>query len=171
MESNKHIVPSGYLIALMLFALPLFDGMVMMWPFRLGEERWRFGALGSLGNMTLMPLLGILLALWIAIAMDQRRVRRIIGGLCAAFALFFAVGIIIFLLDFFQMRTMIKPQFKGATDVAAMSSLFKQALTAVALVLLAKTGLSGPKKFVKKEILPPEASTTPLIRTGSVQVG
>jgi hypothetical protein len=163
METNKNIAFPGYLISLMLFALPLFDNLTSVWPPRLGEERWRFGAVGSLSNVTLLPLIGILFAIAIAIMLNHRRTRRVIGGLCAFFAVVLAALLVIFVLDFFQMRTQIRPQFKHVIDVASATSLVKQTFTILALTLLSWVGLSGRKAMTKEKVAPTTTTVTPLI--------
>jgi hypothetical protein len=171
MEFNKSIAPPGYLLAVMLFLLPLGDFFTTVYPFRFGEERWRFGAVGSLGNVTLLPLLGLFTALVIAAMLDHRRVRRAMGWVCLAFAVLFGIMIVLFMLDFFQMRGQVKPQFQKVMDVAATGSLIKQVLTLFALILLSRLGMSGRGKSLIRETRPEERTTaTPLLtRPGAAQ--
>ena len=170
MESNKLLARPGYLLAAMLFLIPLTDSLMSVWPIRLGEERWRFGAIGSLSNITLIPLLAMLLALAIAIMSDHRRFRRVLGWLSAVFAVTVACMAVLFILDFFQARTQVRPQFQGAMDMATTVALIKLAGTIIVLALIARAGLSGPKAIVRKDISRPASSSTPLIPlSGSVR--
>ena len=150
MDSSKALSRPGYLLALMLFGLPIFDAATAVWPFHLGQERWRFGAMGAFSNMTLSPLLGLLIALMIAALLDQRRIRRVLGALCALFAVILAALTVLFVLDFFQARVQIRPQFQHAIIVATVTALVKLGLTVLTLTLLARAGLSGPKASVRK---------------------
>jgi hypothetical protein len=155
----KMFARPGYLLALLMIIVPLFDGVMSVWPLQLSEERWRFGAVGAISNLTLIPLLGFLIALFIAAALDHRRVRRILGWVCAILAVLLAAVVVVFILDFFQTRAMVRPQYKHPMTVATITSLFKQVLTVITLVLLSGVGLSGPKgagrKAKSKEHAPP----------------
>lgn len=163
MDSSKALSRPGYLLALMLFWLPIFDAATAVWPFHLGQERWRFGAMGSFSNMTLSPLLGLLIALILAALLDHRRVRRVIGALCALFAVILAALTVLFILDFFQTRTQILPRLQHAITVATVTAGVKLGLSVLALTLLARAGLSGPKGSVRRGVLTPETSQPPLI--------
>jgi hypothetical protein len=92
----------------------------------------------------------------------------VLGWLCAIFAVALAAMVVIFVLDFFQARAQVRPQFKQAMDVATETSLVKQTLTILTLVLLARLGLTGRKAVVRKEAVVAEPAPTPLIPlTGS----
>jgi len=161
METTKKIAPPGYLLALMLILFPLGDGFTTIWPFQFAEERWRFGAVGSLGNLTMLPILGVFLAMAIAVALDHRRTRRVLGWISGIIAILLAATIIIFVLDYFQMRSQVRPQFRRVMDVASAGSLIKQLFSVMAMTLLAKAGLSGPKEARRGHAA--DATRTPLI--------
>lgn len=163
MESNKPLARAGYLIAALLVITPLFDAAASVWPPHLGDEKWRFGAVGALSNLTLIPLLGFLLALFIAQAMDHRRIRRFVGIICVILAVVQAGMSIMFILDYFQTRTLVRPQFQHAMGVATTTAVAKHILTIVTLFLLARAGFAGPKAVVRKKVVVTEPATTPLI--------
>lgn len=171
MEFNKSIARPGYLLAVMFFLLPLGDFFTTVYPFRFGEERWRFGAVGSLGNVTLLPLLGLFMALVLATMLDHRQVRRVLGWACLVFAVIFGIMTVLFMLDFFQMRGQVKPQFQKVMDVAATGSIIKQMFTLFALILLSRLGMSGRGKSLIREAPSEERTTaTPLLtRPGAAQ--
>jgi hypothetical protein len=171
MESNKKIAPAGYVVAFMLFTLPLLDGLVTLWPFRFEEERWRFGAVGSVGNLTLVPVLGIFVAIAVATVSDHRRTRQVLGIVSAVLAIFFAGAFVVFTLDYLQVRSLAPREGLRVIDVVAIGSMIKQVLTVLALTLLARAGLTGPKKSLLRDIPAPEASPTPLIRPGGARAG
>jgi hypothetical protein len=149
----------AYLLAFLMVTIPFFDGIMSVWPLQLSEERWRFGAVGAISNLTLIPLLGFLIALFAATALDHRRVRKVLGWICTILAVLMAATAVIFILDFFQTRAMVRPQYKHPMAVATTTSLVKQALTVIMLAFLSGVGLSGPKttsrKTKSKESVPP----------------
>ncbi len=164
MESNKSLTRAGYLLAFLLVAIPLFDATMSVWPLHLGDERWRFGAIGTLSNITLVPLLGLFLAITIATLMDMRRTRRFVGWICAVFAVVIAGLAVMFILDFFQTRTMVRPQFQGAMSTATTTAIFKHLFTIIGLILLTRAAFAGPKVVVRKgRAVATEPTASPLI--------
>ena len=168
METNKPLARAGYLLAAILVIIPLFDGTLQVWPLRLSEERWRFGAVGSLSNLVLVPLLGLLLALTIATFADARRTKRVVGAFCAIFAVVLAALSVLFILDYFQVRTMVVPRMQQATSVATATAIGKNVLSIITLALLSRAGFAGPKAVVVVRRGGPvtENSGTPLIPLG-----
>lgn len=164
MESNKPLSRAGYTVAFMLVVLPLFDAALGIWPFRLGDERWRFGAIGTLSNIMLVPLLGLLLGLSFAVAMDHRRIRRFLGWISALIAVVIAVLAVLFILDYFQTRTIVQPRFQAAVSSATTVALVKHLLTILALVFLTRAGFAGAKPVTRKRTVPStEPAPRPLI--------
>jgi hypothetical protein len=171
MENNKHLARAGYLLATLLVIIPLFDTTMQVWPLRLSDERWRFGAVGQLSNLLLVPLLGLLLIIAIATFRDSRRIKRVVGAICAILAVVLAVLSVLFILDYFQARTIITPKFQHAIAVATTSAMLKNVLSIVTLALLSSAGFAGPKATAVKKAAPTsEPSATPLIPLGASRV-
>ena len=164
METNKSLAPAGYLLAALLVIIPLFDSTMQVWPLRLSDERWRFGAIGSLSNLLLVPMLGLLLAIAIATLTDARKVKRVVGAVCAVLAVLLSVLSVLFILDYFQVRTIVTPKFQHATAVASATAVAKNILSIVTLALLSRAGFAGPKAVVVRGVgKVTESSSTPLI--------
>ena len=168
METNKSLVRAGYLLAAILVIIPLFDGTLQVWPLRLSDERWRFGSVGSLSNLFLVPLLGLLLAITIATFRDSRRTKRVLGSICGALAVVLAVLSVLFILDYFQVRTQVVPRMQQATAVATATAVAKNILSIITLALLSRAGFAGPKAVVvvRRSGTVTETSATPLIPLG-----
>lgn len=163
MESNKSLARAGYLIAALLVIIPLFDATASVWPPHLGDERWRFGAVGALSNLTLVPMLGLLVALFIATVFDHRRVRRFIGMICAIFGVVLFAMSVLFILDFFQTRTLVNPRFQHAMGIATATAVGKHVVSIIALALLSRAGFAGPRAAVKKRVVVTEPAVSPLV--------
>ena len=164
METNKPLARAGYLLAALLVITPLFDGTMQVWPLRLSDERWRFGSVGSLSNLLLVPLLGLLMAIAIATFTDGRRVKRVVGAICAVLAVVLAALSVLFILDYFQVRTIVVPRMQHATAIATTTAVVKNILSIIALALLSRAGFAGPKAVVVRKVAPvTERSSTPLI--------
>jgi len=138
MEINKPLARAGYLLGALLVLIPLSDATSQVMPLRFGDERWRFGAVGQLSNLLLVPLLGFLIVIAIATLRDSRRVKRVIGAVCGILALILAVLSVLFILDYFQARAIITPKFQHAIAVATGSALVKNVISIVTLVLLSR---------------------------------
>jgi len=164
MESNKPLARAGYLVAALMVLIPLFDASASVWPPHLGDERWRFGAVGALSNLTLVPILGFLIALFIASVFDHRRVRRFIGIICAILGVILAAMAVLFILDYFQTRTLVNPRFQHAMGVATATAIGKHILSVITLALLSRAGFAGPRAVApKKRVVVTEPSVTPLV--------
>lgn len=164
MESNKPLAQAGYLLGLLLIVIPLFDAGAAVWPPHFADERWRYGAVGALSNLTLVPLLGFFVVLAIAVFMDHRRIRRTVGIICGIFALILAAAAVLFILDYFQTRTIIRPQFQNAMGVATGTALAKHLVTIVTLALLTRVGLSGPRPVAARKVVRPvDSGATPIV--------
>ena len=164
MESNKPLARAGYMVAALMVLIPLFDASASVWPPHLGDERWRFGAVGALSNLTLVPILGFLIALFIASAFDHRRVRRFIGIICAILGVILAAMAVLFILDYFQTRTLVNPRFQHAMGVATATAIGKHVVAVIALALLSRAGFAGPRAVApKKRVVVTEPSVTPLV--------
>jgi hypothetical protein len=171
METNKHLARAGYLLAIILVIIPMVDGTLQLLPLRPGDEKWRFGAVGTISNLLLVPLLGLLLALAIATVRDGRRTKRIVGTICGILAFGLAALSVGFILDYFQVRTVVTPKFQHATAVATESALIKNFVSIVTLVLLSRAGFAGPKAAVPRKSVAPviDPSPTPLIPLGGAE--
>ncbi len=168
METNKPLQRAGYLLAFLLIVIPLIDTTMSVWPLRLSDERWRFGALGTLSNITLVPMLGILIALTIAVIAEHWRTRTVIGWICAVFAVGLAAFAVLFTLDYFQARTGVRPQAQAAVGIATTMALVKYFVSIVTLALLSRAGLTGPRKVVRvARPVVVETTPSPLIVGGS----
>ena len=145
METNKPMTRAAYLLAALLVIVPLFDGTAQLLPIRAGDERWRFGAVGSLSNLLLLPLLGLLLAIAVAAFTDAQRTKRVLGAICGILAGCLALLSIGFILDYYQVRLAVTPRLQHATSVATATALLKNVVTIVMLLLLNRAAYAGPK--------------------------
>jgi hypothetical protein len=166
MDSLKTLTRPGYLIAALMAILPVADGVMSVWPFRFTNEQWRYGAVGVLSNVMLSALLGILLMLAMAIVLDHRTTRRVLGWICGVTAALLGVTVLFFILDYLQARAYVQAQYTRSVDIASIATIIKQLLTVVALVMLAKIGLAGAKT-AKTAAAPTDS--TPLISNSNAR--
>lgn len=159
MDANPTIARPAYFFAALLVFLPLFDVFSSVWPLHPALEPWRFGAVGALSSYTLLPLGGMLLALITARTNDHRIFRRILGWVSAVTAVCLVIILLLFLLDYYQTRNILRTDYQHALTIATTTATFKLVCTIITLVLLAPAGITGPKRGWKET----ERDATPLI--------
>jgi DMSO/TMAO reductase YedYZ heme-binding membrane subunit len=115
----------------------------------------------------LVPLLGLLLAIGVAVLADNRRVRRVLGWICAILALITAILTVLFILDYFQTRTIVRPQFQSVMEKATVGAIVKLICGIVGLLLISRVGFAGPKAVTRKKGVVTEPSApSPLLPLG-----
>jgi purine-cytosine permease-like protein len=135
----------SYFVALLLVVLPLADLVTNVLPVRVSAMEWRYGTLGLLSGFTLTPLLGIALAVVLAGLLDHRLLQRIIGFLNLLGAVLLVILIVLFALDWLQLRASVEPDPQHAMDIGALKALVKHLLVAIALGWLGIAGLRATR--------------------------
>ncbi len=128
-----------YLLALLLVATPLVDVVANVWPLRLGDVGWRYGAVGVSSGYVLTPLLGVALACLLAIALRQRTMLRVLVIVCIVAAIVLVVAALDFGLDAIQVRHNVPATpalARWSFDVGVAKAVFKHLTAAAALLWL-----------------------------------
>jgi hypothetical protein len=125
MNRYRSLIWPGYLVAACLIFIPIMDVAISTMPPRLGEVGWRLGAVGLFSRATMTPLLGLFIALLLAIYFEQQRVVRGVAILTGLAAIAIIGVVVMFGLDALQMRRQVRPQAKSAFDIANGVALFK----------------------------------------------
>lgn len=146
MDKNKSLTHAAYLIAALLFVLPLVDSVMRVWPMQMGDNRWRFQFLGALSSATLVPLIGLLVALAAALYIGSTRVRRSVGVLSLVVAAVTAIVMFLFVADYFQVRSLFAPNLAHAAGIATVIAVVKFLVTIAVLVLFGMGGLRWSPK-------------------------
>lgn len=162
-NSIKTVTKAGYLLVILLIVLPLLDTAVSVLPFQFSDERWRFGAMGAVSSIMVVPLLGSWLALVISVVQDHRKTRRVIGWISVVMTAVFSFLFLVFILDYIQARADVRDEYLTAMDQAAIVSLIKQMATIVFLILIGLAGLKGSKSASRSRRISSETEETPLI--------
>ncbi len=129
------VVGGLYLFAFILVFWPAVDLLTNTAPFHLGDVRWRYGFGGLLAGFLHTPILGLVLATFVAYGRKSRLALRTLSSieLLGAVALVLVMGM--FALDVVQIRAMRPPESLAAFITGAAIAEAKH-LTAF-LVLLA----------------------------------
>lgn len=140
MPNSRYLAWPAYLVAIAMLLIPMADSWTTLFPWNLGDARWRFGAVGLISNALMIPLAGLLIAFTVAWAREQRRVMRIIGvvGFVGALLCILALGS--FALDSLQTRSQVRDEMRLSFTVASITAALKTLLGGATFLAF---GLSG----------------------------
>lgn len=131
---------AAYGVAVLLIFFPLLDSLLGVWPLRVEDVTWRFGAVGLFSRAVMTPALGLLLGIGTAVLFEHRKrirafsILSLLGGVIALFA----TGI--FTLDALEARAQIVPEAASAFDIAAVAAVAKYLIGAALCTLLGVGG-------------------------------
>jgi hypothetical protein len=140
MANSRYLAYPAYLVAIAMILIPLVDSWTTLFPWNVGDARWRFGAVGLISNALMIPLAGLLVAFTTALIREQRMVMRAIGILGFLGALLCALALVSFALDALQTRAQVRPEMRLSFNVASITAAIK---TLLAGATLAAFGLAG----------------------------
>ncbi len=138
MNNYRQLAPGAYLVAFLLFFIPLFDATLSLAPWHAASSQWRFGAFGLLSNALMLPAAGALVAVSAAIAAGHVRMVRVLAVLCWVMVAVLVVSTVLFALDAMQSRRMIRPEMSLSYYVASATALGKLVLGLLSFVFLAR---------------------------------
>ncbi len=135
-------VAGAYFFAFVLFFWPLVDLVTTSFPPQFGTVEWRYGFLGLTAAFLHTPILGIFLAMALALLLGHKGALRILSGLCLLGAVLLIVVLVTFALDVVQMRSITPVEARPAFQAGALIAESKHFTAFLALCLL---GLGGWK--------------------------
>ena len=142
MLNSRYLSLPGYLVAIAMILIPLADSFTALFPWNVGDSRWRFGAVGLISNTLMIPLAGLLVAFAVAWTREQRGVLRTIGVIGFIGALLSLLALVSFALDAVQTRSSVRPEMQTSFTVASITAGFKTLLAGATFLAF---GLSGWK--------------------------
>lgn len=126
----------GYLFLGIAMILPVIDLFVGIYPFRLGQVVWRFGAVGLLSSAVGAPLLVLFFVFALALFAGDRKVVIGVGIVAALIALILIGGAGSFSLDALQMKRRVQAAAQLKYMMASGQALFKLLLEALSAIVL-----------------------------------
>ena len=139
---RRPVLMAAYPVALLLMLVPTIEVTAGAWPFQPSELSWRFGVGGIALKTVVTPLLGVLVAMGAAAALEHRRTLRALAVLCFVGAAVTAVVAALFAMDFLQLRGMVDPRMRQGMTVASATALLMAALVVPAAAMM---GIGGWK--------------------------
>jgi hypothetical protein len=151
-ERCERLTWPTYLVAAMLVLFPLIDLATAALPINIRSVQWRFGIVGLLSGGLVTPILGILLALVIAVLADRKLALRILGILAAFGGAMILLSLPLFILDAIQMRAralQAQPPAPGAAArilLAASFAFLKLLMLGGISIIMARVGFRAARK-------------------------
>lgn len=146
---GRTIVWAIYAVALILLVSPLIDLIGAVWPPRVGEVSWRFGAFGLATSALVSPILGLAMLKIGGVLLEHRRFVRVVAGVDLLLLLLLLGGIVFFALDFLQLRATLAASSLGQYDLAGFKAAVNGLLDLIVLGWMGVAGLrasAGPDK-------------------------
>ncbi len=128
MRANRALVSAGYLLAFILVVASLGDATLSILPAHPEGVAWRFGALGLYGRALVTTMLGLGLAMGIALVRGHRRTLRTLGVVSVVIALLVIVGSALFVLDAAQVTGQVQQSARENLIGASVLALVKAGL-------------------------------------------
>ena len=150
MRPNRHLTFGGYLMALYLITVPLAETLIGVWPLQLGDAAWRYGATGLLSQALMTPLLGLLLAVYLAVYVQHRALSWALAVVSGLVAVFMIAVIPLFLLDMLEMRAQVGDAVTAAFDVATGFALLKMGAAVLVCFVMARGARSAAQGMRKR---------------------
>jgi hypothetical protein len=148
MKPNRFLVFSGYLMAGYLVLAPLAETLAALWPFHSGDAGWRYGATGLVSQSLMTPLLGLLMAVGLAVYCHHWVAARLLAVLSAVGGVVALIAIPLFTLDALQVRGQVPVEQGtplGAFGAATVSALLMMAATVAITFALARGAWAGTR--------------------------
>lgn len=132
----RRLAPAVYAVAALLIVVPLVDFVTSSYPFIVGDPRWRFATVGLFAGFLMTPLLGVVLAMLTAAALQQAGVLRAFAWACLLAALLLVALSGSLVLDVLQVRAGAPADAAQAVLLSGIRGVVKHLTAAVAFVML-----------------------------------
>jgi hypothetical protein len=141
------LAPAGYMLAMLLVVFPLSEVATSSWPVRALDPGWRYGALGFLSRALMTPMLGLGLAVMLAVTGRNDRFAFFITVLSFVSAVLLLAVASIMALDAQQVSYLLQEDLRPAFAATTVHALAKFGWASITMLLL---GL-GLTKLRKKQ--------------------
>ncbi len=132
----RPLIKAMYLVGALLFINALSEPLLQVWPLRLGDARWRFGAAGLLSAALDTVVLATAVLMMAAMLLRHRRTLRTLGVLCIVTAVVLVAVALMFALDFLQVRAMVNPRVRGPLDLTVLRAIVMMGLSIPTLLFV-----------------------------------
>lgn len=138
-----------YLTALLLVVISMVDFGAAVWPIRLDDASWRYGAVGLFSGFMLTPLLGALLGVGYAVYAGHRRTARTLAIVTLIFTVLLVLALVSFSLDALQARREAAPESLRIVTIGVIRAALKHGAAILAFGAIGLGGLRVPKRAAR----------------------
>jgi lambda repressor-like predicted transcriptional regulator len=122
-QSYRPFLKALYPVGALLILTAVSEPAMQIWPFRFGEVRWRFGAVGLMSGAVVGALFGLVWIMAVAAMLDHRKTLRTVSVVCGVIGLVLTAVAFAFALDFLQVRNSVNPNYRGALDMTVLRAM------------------------------------------------
>lgn len=133
-------IKAGYTVAALFFFVPLMDIFTAALPIAPGIISWRYGAIGAAANYLISMVFGLFVGLVVSAAAEEKGALKFWSVLTIASGVILTVLSLEFLLDFFQLRSVVRPEAVFAFRVGFGKAWLKYVFAATAMLYM---GIKG----------------------------
>lgn len=134
MRIHPLLLATAWLVAATLIFVPALETVATVWPLRMSDSNWRFGAAGLLSRGVPLLLVGVLLAVGLSLLSGSRRVLLTMSAATALAGALVLAGSALFVLDMMSARAAVNPDMRRVFDVTAVMALLKMGVAGLCLV-------------------------------------
>jgi hypothetical protein len=156
-DGPEALIPPFYFIAFLLVVTPTMDFVTSILPLRWDSIEWRFATVGLLSGFLLTPLLGLIIATTVAHLAKHLRFQRILAIVNVVITVSFAALFVLFMLDVFQLKSVVQEEAVEAFNSAATKAAIKHVAFIIALGWLSYAGFRISRWSVRETRRKPAA--------------
>jgi hypothetical protein len=145
MKAGRPLTAVVYATAALLILVPLGEAFAAVLPMSLWSHQWRFGAVGLFSRALMLPLVGIVLASYWAMACHHRRTLRALSGVAAVSSMILIGIIAAFALDSVQTAAQVNGPAKAAFRLATIVAMVKLVAVCAVTAMLARGAWVGSR--------------------------
>lgn len=136
LDPEEALATPLYVVALMIVVVPVVDFVLTVPPAEPSSIQWRFSAVGLLSDYTIMPVLGLALALVVSAVTRHVAMQRLLVIICLMVAVVLFALSSAFFLDMRRVRPTVTAEGLPAFNSAWTRAIIKNMLAAATLAYL-----------------------------------
>ncbi len=135
-----------YLGAILMVAVPFLQAASQLWPLRLSNIQWRFGAANALSSVLLLPYMGLSVLVLMSRALESRALARTVGAISALCTFGLLGSLTLFALDALQLKKIVTSAMMNAFNTTAFRVGLVTALFMLAFALMSMACFTTPRR-------------------------
>ena len=156
LEDDSSARRLAYVGAFLLIVIPFLQAGQQLWPLKLGDIRWRYGAANALSSIMMLPFLGLTIVTLVARSVDSKGVSRVVGAVAALFVIGLLGSLVLFALDALQLKSIVTSQMMESFQTTSFRVVLVTLIFTGAFSALMVTAFKYSRTAVKKGAKQPD---------------